>query len=84
MPITPAQFAAIEDALNRIAAESILAQPGRDDGLVPSYSLLGDLQELCAGDAVLHGRVVAMRVLLEGRLDAAQPFDEGTLKQLRD
>lgn len=84
MPITPALFAAIEDTFNRIAAESVLAQPGRDDGLLPSFSLLRDLEELCVGDAVLHGRVAAMRALLEGRLDAAQPFDEKSLGQLRD
>jgi len=83
MPISPAQFAAIEDALNRIAVESILAQPGRDEGLVPSYSLLGDLHDLCAGEMTLRGPVAAMRALLEARLDAAQPFDESLLGQLR-
>ncbi len=84
MSISPAQFAAIEDTLNRIAAESILAQPGRDDGLVPAFSLLGDLQEHCAGAPALHGPVSALRAALELRLDRAQPFDEPTLERLRD
>ncbi len=83
MPISAAQFSAIEDTLNRIAAESILAQPGRDDGLVPTYSLLGDLQEFCQGDVGLHGRVTALRGMLEQRLDTAQPFDEPSLAHLR-
>ncbi len=83
MPIPSAHFAAIEDIINRVAGESILAQPGRDDGLVPAYSLLGDLTELCAGDETLHTRVAAMRTALEQRLDSAQPFDGPSLAQLR-
>ena len=47
MPISSDQFAPIEEIINRLATESILAQPGRDDGMVPAYSLLGDLRELC-------------------------------------
>jgi two-component system chemotaxis sensor kinase CheA len=83
MSISAAQFSAIEDTINRIASESILAQPGRDDGLVPAFSLLGDLKEFCAGEPALHERVAATRAALEGRLDAAQPFDDATLTQLR-
>jgi two-component system chemotaxis sensor kinase CheA len=83
MSITPAQLSAIEDTINRIASESILAQAGRDDGLVPAFSLLGDLKEFCAGVPSLHERVSATRAALEARLDAAQPFDEATLSQLR-
>ncbi len=84
MSISPAQLSAVEDTLNRIAAESILAQPGRDDGLVPAYSLLGDLSDQCAEDSAWHARVKITRAALEALLDAAQPFDEATLAQLRD
>jgi len=83
MPISPAQLAALEDTLNRLAAESILAQPGRDDGLVPSFALLGDLRDRCAGEPALLEAVNTMQQALERRLDAAQPFDEPALAQLR-
>jgi two-component system chemotaxis sensor kinase CheA len=83
MPISPDQFRAIEDAVNRLAAESILAQVGRDDGLVPAYSLLGDLKDLCAAEASLQTPVAGAQRELEKLLDAAQPFDTATLSQLR-
>lgn len=83
MSIPSESFQALEDAINRLAAESILAQPGRDDGLVPSYSLLGDLRDLCASEAALRAPVAATLSLLEGLLDTAHPFDEASLGELR-
>ncbi|MBI2517621.1 MAG: chemotaxis protein CheA [Opitutae bacterium] len=83
MPLAPESFQALDDALNRLAAESILAAPGRDEGLIPSYSLLGEVRDLCAPEPVLHAAIVATHALLEQRLDTAQPFDEPTLARLR-
>jgi two-component system chemotaxis sensor kinase CheA len=83
MPISPESFQALEDAINRLAAESILAQCGRDDGLVPAYSLLNDLRELCAQESVLRDAVVSAHAALENLLDGALPFDEMSLGELR-
>ena len=83
MSIPSEAFQALEDAINRLAAESILAQIGRDDGLVPSYSLLGDLCELCSTDASLREPIVAVHRALEALLDTAHPFDDGSLGDLR-
>src|SRR5438105_3913919 len=83
MPIALHQIAAIEDAINRLAGESILAQAGRDDGLVPAYSLLGDLRDLCTAEPALREPVVALHAALEKLLDTAQPFDEATLGKFR-
>jgi two-component system chemotaxis sensor kinase CheA len=83
MSIPSESFQALEDAINRLATESILAQVGRDDGLVPAYSLLGDLRELCSTDASLRDPIVAAHVALERLLDTAHPFDEGTLGALQ-
>ncbi len=83
MPIALSQFAAIEDSVNRLVAESILAQAGRDDGLVPAYSLLGDLRDRTAAEPALHEPIVATQNALEKLLDAAQPFDAATLGELR-
>ena len=83
MSIPSESFQALEDAINRLAAESILAQSGRDDGLVPAYSLLGDLRELCSTDASLREPLVAAHVALEVLLDTAHPFDDASLGELR-
>ncbi len=83
MPISPESFKALDDAANRLAAESILAQAGRDDGLVPSYSLLSDLRDLAESEPALHGPIVATHAVLEQLLDNAKPFDDTTLGKLR-
>ena len=83
MPISPESFKALDDAANRLAAESILAQAGRDDGLVPAYSLLSDLRDLAESETALHGPIVATHAVLEQLLDNAKPFDDTTLGKLR-
>jgi len=82
MPKSPESFKALDDAINRLAAESILAQAGRDDGLVPAYSLLGDLRDLCVSSAAVCEPIKATHAALEKLLDTAQPFDDATLKLL--
>ena len=83
MPIPLETFPPIEDTLNRLAAESVLAQVGRDEGLIPAYSLLGELTELSGAEPQLLAPLQAMRAKLEKRLDSALPFDEATLGALR-
>ncbi len=83
MPISSDQLARIDETLNRLATESILAQAGRDDGLVPAFSLLGDIRDLCAAEPALAEPILAVRAVLEKLLDAAQPFDEPSLGELR-
>ena len=83
MPISPETFAKIEENLNRLATETILAQAGRDDGLVPSYSLLGDLRDQCAGEPGLQAPIISTHAHLDKLLDTAKPFDTTTLTELR-
>jgi two-component system chemotaxis sensor kinase CheA len=83
MSIPLESFPLIEDTLNRLAAESVLAQAGRDDGLIPAYSLLGELCELTTVLPELNNPLRELRGTLEKRLDSAQPFDEASLKELR-
>ncbi|MES1168788.1 MAG: Hpt domain-containing protein, partial [Oleiharenicola lentus] len=61
----------------------MFATVGRDDGLVPSYSLVGEIRELCAGDPALAAPVNQLFTALDRSLDNAQPFTEATLGQLR-
>jgi two-component system chemotaxis sensor kinase CheA len=83
MPIPSDAFPALEDAINRLATESMLAQSGRDDGMVPSYSLLGDLREICGLEPTLREPVAALHADFEKCLDAAKPFDDDLLGRLR-
>jgi two-component system, chemotaxis family, sensor kinase CheA len=84
MPISPDALPNIEDALNRLATESILAQPGRDEGMVPAYSLLGDLAGLCATESRIQGPIVALQARLEKSLDANAPFTAELIAALRE
>ncbi|MBA4137524.1 MAG: chemotaxis protein CheA [Opitutus sp.] len=84
MSFAPESFQPLDDLLSRLATESIFAQPGRDDGLIPSYSLLGEMRDLCASEPVLAAAVRTVHGELDQLLDAAQPFDTGTLQRLRE
>ncbi len=83
MIIEPVLLQQVEDITNRIAAEAILAQPGRDDGLIPAYSLLGQLCDLLGDHHDALHPAQSTREVLERRLDAAQPFDEASLACLQ-
>ncbi|MBK9990306.1 MAG: chemotaxis protein CheA [Verrucomicrobia bacterium] len=83
MSITSVSLATLDDVISRLAGESILAQPGRDEGLIPAYSLLGELCELSAPEPTLNGPATALRTELEKLLDSAKPFDDASLAYLR-
>src|SRR6478752_234531 len=83
MPLTPAQYTALEGSVNRLAAESMFATAGRDDGLVPSYSLVGEIREICASEPALVAPVNELFTALDRSLDNAQPFTDALLGQLR-
>jgi len=86
MPIPENLYTAAEDILNHLAAESVLATPGRDDGLVPAFSLVTQLADLCGREPSLAEAAKALVPVLadlEARLDGAQPFDAGSLERIR-
>ncbi len=83
MPLAPEIHQALDDALNRLASESMLATPGRDEGLIPSYCLLGECAELCSTEPELHAAIKNVHTLLDKLLDVAQPFNEAAIAQLR-
>src|SRR6478735_232888 len=83
MPLTPAQYTALEGSVNRLAAESMFATAGRDDGLVPSYSLVGEIREICTSEPALLAPVNELFTALDRSLDNAQPFTDALLGQLR-
>ena len=83
MTLSPDQSGRIEEILNRLAGELVLATPGRDDGLIPSYSLLGELSGLCECAPEMAVLADSMRARLERNLDQALPFDAGLLGEMR-
>ncbi len=83
MPISPEQFPALEGLLNRLAVEAVLAAPGRDEGLVPIYSLLGELRDGCAPAPELGAPLEALLADLERSLEAAQPLSAPLVARLR-
>jgi len=84
MPFSASTLTFIEDTFNRLAGEFILAQPGRDDGLIPAYSLLTELAEAVVPEPAFHRAVVGVRGFLDTLLDGARPFDEPSLTALRE
>ncbi len=79
MSLPPETHSAIDDTLSRLATEAILAQAGSDEGMLPAYSLLGDLAEHCAASEALRRPIAATMAQIESHLDAALPFDEALL-----
>ncbi|HCJ11858.1 MAG TPA: chemotaxis protein CheA [Opitutae bacterium] len=70
----------LESLLNQIATELVLAKEGSDDGLLPIYSLLGELQEHeWPYSEVLDESVEALKAVLDKLLEKAAPFDTPTL-----
>jgi two-component system chemotaxis sensor kinase CheA len=76
-------FSVLDDLSSRLAGESVLAQAGRDDGLIPVFSLLSDFAQGCVGEPTLAAAINSIRQSVETLLDDAHPFDEPTLKLLR-
>ena len=83
MALSADVFSVLDDLSSRLAGESVLAQAGRDDGLIPVFSLLSDCAQACGEEPTLAAAVEAVRHPIEALLDEAQPFDERTLALLR-
>ena len=83
MALSADVFNVLDDLSSRLAGESVLAQAGRDDGLIPVFSLLTDFAQAGGADPVLAAAIESVRHPVETLLDEAQPFDERTLGILR-
>lgn len=82
MSLSSLRFAAVDETVNRLAGEFVLARPGRDDGLIPSFSLISELADALASHPSLAQPVLQMRAALEDLLDQACAFDEVSLAAL--
>jgi two-component system chemotaxis sensor kinase CheA len=83
MPLLPSTFTVLDDIASRFAAESIFATALSDEGLIPAYSLLGDLMSHLGDQPELAGPVKGLHVCLDTLLNEARPYDEATVAHLK-
>lgn len=83
MAFSPALFAVLDDLASRLAGESIFAKADSDEGMIPSYSLLGDMLSHTEGHPEIEVPIKAMQTSLDKLLERALPFDADTEKQLK-
>jgi two-component system chemotaxis sensor kinase CheA len=83
MALSPALFAVLDDLASRFAGESIFAKADSDEGMIPAYSLLGDMLGHTGEHPEISKPVKAMQSALDTLLEQAQPFDAPTEKQLK-
>ncbi len=69
---------------SRLAAESMLAVPGFDEGLIPAYSLLTQMEEEAGGFPALQESIRPLRQSLDALLSEAKPFTAEAVSQLRE
>src|SRR5665213_1788898 len=83
MPHSPDPSSALEEILNRLAVEAVLATPGRDEGLIPAYSLLGEIRALCADQPAVLESIDALLPEFEQCLSTAVAFPAPLVGRLR-
>ena len=83
MPLLSSTFTVLDDIASRFAAESIFVNALSDEGLIPAYSLLGDLMSHLGDQPDLEGPVKGMHHCLDTLLNEARPFDEASVTKLK-
>lgn len=85
MPLNEEQLNTCDSTLNRIATELVLASAGKDDGMVPIYSLVNELSgTVDTYEDTIHAACMHVRRAMDELLDESQPFDERTLEYVSD
>lgn len=83
MPLLSSTFTVLDDLASRFAAESIFATALSDEGLIPAYSILGDLIGHLGDQPELEGPVKGLHVCLDTLLNEARPYDEASIVHLK-
>lgn len=87
--LAPSPLEALSALTEKLALELVFAAPGKDDGLLPSNSLVSDMQDLVSapGGAMptpLVEAVAALRSSVDRVFDAGGAFPAEELTRLRD
>jgi len=72
-----------EHLQQQLAAEMALARAGSDEGLLPAYSLLGELADALAGDDVHSAAAIALRDQIEALFEADGLWTEDLLGKVQ-
>lgn len=73
----------LESIINKITTETLLAQPGKDDGMIPIYSLLTELEEQSEPVQSLPEAIMAVKGHLDTLLDECKPFETDDITLLK-
>ena len=72
----------LESIAEQISGEARRTQPGADDGLLPLYSLLGDLSSDLPKDPAISAVVDSLEATLTPLIKEARFFDSGAVAKL--
>ncbi|MDX2110224.1 MAG: chemotaxis protein CheA [Verrucomicrobiota bacterium] len=73
----------LDELGSRLASESMLAQPGSDEGLIPAYSLISEMADMTAELPTLHDPILLTRKVLDDLLNKASPFTVESIEAIR-
>ncbi len=82
--LTEDQIARFETLSQQLSGELLLAEKGSDDGLLPLFSLLSELDNEFAETEFLSPSIQPVFKQVEQLVDTAQPFDDATLATLTE
>lgn len=83
MSLPASIFTVLDDLASRFAAESIFATAASDEGMIPAYSLLGDLLGHLGDQPELEAPAKGLHSCLDNLLNEARPFDEESVNHLK-
>ena len=83
MAWSPDEIRKFEEIVAKLAAESHLAKPGSDEGLIPIYSLINEITWSLPQTKELAEAVEAILEMLQPMLDDANPFDDASIEAMR-
>ncbi|MEN9841785.1 MAG: hypothetical protein RL376_1585, partial [Verrucomicrobiota bacterium] len=84
MSLQASVFAQLDDLASRFAGESIFAQAGSDEGLIPCYSLLTEILPLAVAEPSIHGPVQALHARLDGLLNEASALNAPAVEHIKE
>lgn len=71
-----------EGLISQLSAEAHRAKPGSDEGLIPIYSLVGDIADSFKQDDALNQSVAGALATLQALLDTAANFDDESIQTM--
>ncbi len=74
----------INPIIDKISGEVLMIQPDNDNGMIPTYSLLNDIEELSACEPLLFEATKFVKNLLDTNLDEGKVWDTKLVGIVKD